>query len=57
VLHDEVHHSVREEVAHADPVDPTVLVELLHVTPGSVDVAEGLVDRMEVQVVELESLA
>jgi hypothetical protein len=51
VVLDEVHEAVRVEVGHADRPDQPLGVELLHGTPEAVDVAEGLVDQVQVEVV------
>ena len=53
---DQVHHAVGVEVAHADGRDPALPVQLLHRPPRAVHVAVGLVDQVQVQVVQAEPL-
>jgi hypothetical protein len=48
--------STSVEVRHADGLGQALAVELLHRPPGAVVVAEGLMDQVEVDVVEAESL-
>jgi len=45
VMEDQVHQAVGREVAHADSSHPTLSIQLLHRTPRTVVVAEGLVDE------------
>src|SRR3954451_11402637 len=56
VVHDEIHHAVRMKVAHADRADASLAVQLLDRAPCSVAVAEGLVDEVETEPVELQAL-
>ena len=48
----EVSQPLGVEVAHADGSDAAFLVQLLHGPPGAVVVAHGLVDEVEVEVVQ-----
>src|SRR4051794_34411701 len=54
VVLDQVDEAVREEVRDADRADRPLAVERLHRPPRAVVVAEGLVDQVEVEVVEPE---
>ncbi len=54
VVEHEVHDAVRIEVADAEGTDAAGAVQLLHRPPGAVDVSVGLVDQVEVQIVELQ---
>jgi hypothetical protein len=54
VEHDQIHHAIGMKVADTDRADPTFTVELLHRTPGAVDVTVRLLDRVEVEDVEAE---
>jgi hypothetical protein len=56
IMHEQIHHTVGLEVADADRPHPALLVQLLHRAACAVHVAEGLVDQVEVQHVELEPL-
>ena len=56
VVEDQVDQSVGLEVAHADRTDFPLPVKLLHRPPRAVDVAERLVDQVQVEVVELQPL-
>ena len=56
LMNEKVHHAVGLEVAHADRSRSTIAVQLLHRTPRAVHVAVGLVDQVEVDVVEAEAL-
>jgi uncharacterized protein (UPF0303 family) len=51
---DEVDEPIGREVGHADRADAAVRLQLLHGPPLAVVVAEGLVDEVEVEVVEAE---
>ena len=53
---DEVHEPVGVEVGHPDRLDQALAVQLLHGAPGAVVVAEGLVDEVQVEVVQAEAL-
>ena len=53
---DEVHQPVGVEVGDPDRLDHALLVQVLHGAPGAVVVPEGLVDQVQVEVVEAESL-
>jgi hypothetical protein len=52
----DVHQAVGLEVAEADSAQLAVAVSLFHRAPGAVHVAEGLVDQVEVEVVQLQAL-
>jgi hypothetical protein len=54
---DEIDEPVGVEVRHTDRSDEAVGVELFHRSPGAVVVAERLMDQVQVDVVEPESLA
>src|SRR3954451_16393893 len=56
VVHDEIHHAVRMKVAHADRADASLAVQLLHRAPRAVDVADRLVDEVEIERLELQTL-
>ena len=56
VVGDEVDEPVGVEVRHADGLGQALAVDLLHRPPGAVVVAEGLVDEVQVDVVEAEPL-
>jgi hypothetical protein len=56
VVLDQVDQAVRVEVRHADRPDPAVGEQALHGPPGAVDVADRLVDEVQVEVVEAEAL-
>jgi hypothetical protein len=52
---DQIDQAVRVEVADTDGTDQSVAVQLLHDSPGTVVVAERLVDQVQVEVVQTES--
>ena len=54
VVDDEVDEPVGEEVGHADGAHAALVQEFLHRPPGAVVVVEGLVDEVEVDVVQTE---
>ena len=54
VVQHEVHDAVGIEVADADRADFPCPVQFLHGPPGAVNVAIGLVDQVEVEIVELK---
>src|SRR5215218_1342073 len=56
VVLDQVYEAVRVEVGDADRPDAPLAVERLHGAPGAVVVPEGLVDEVQVEVVDAESL-
>jgi hypothetical protein len=56
VVLDQVDQAVRGEVRHADRPDPAVGELALHGAPRAVDVADRLVDEVQVEVVEPEAL-
>jgi hypothetical protein len=56
VVVDQVDQPVGVEVRHPDRLDQTLTVEVLHRPPGAVDVAEGLVDQVQVEVVQAQPL-
>ena len=56
IVHDEVRKAVGIEIAHADRADPSFPVKLLHCPPGTVIVAERLVDEVQVEKVKAEAL-
>jgi hypothetical protein len=56
VVVDEVLEAVGIEVRHADGLGEAFAVDLLHRSPGAVVVAEGLVDEVQVHVVQAEPL-
>jgi hypothetical protein len=51
---DEIDEPVRVEVRHADGANETLGVQMLHGSPRAVAVAEGLVDQVQVHVIETE---
>jgi hypothetical protein len=55
VVVDEVDQPVGVEVGDPDRLDQPLLVQALHRAPGAVVVPEGLVDQVQVEVVEAES--
>ena len=56
VERDQVHQPVRREIGDADSAQLAGLVRVLHRAPGTVDVAEGLVDQVQVEVIHLQAL-
>jgi hypothetical protein len=56
VLIDQVDQPIHREVRHTDRPDSALPKEVLHRTPLAVVVAEGLVDQIEVEVVQAEAL-
>src|SRR3954465_5987886 len=54
VVLDEVHHAVGMKVAHADRADAALAVQLLHRTPRAIDVADWLMDQVEIERLELQ---
>ena len=56
VVKHQVHHPVGVEVADADGPDPAFPVQLFHGSPGAVDIAKGLVDQVQIEIIELQSL-
>lgn len=56
VVDDQVHQPVRLEVADADGSDPAFPVQFLHRPPGAIDIAVGLVDQIQIQVIQLQPL-
>ena len=56
VVLDEVDEPVGVEVGDPDRLDQALAVQVLHGPPGAVVVAEGLVDQVQVEVVEAEPL-
>jgi hypothetical protein len=56
VVLDEVDEPVGVEVGDADGLDQAVAVEVLHSPPGAVVVADGLVDEVQVEVVQAKAL-
>jgi hypothetical protein len=54
VVVDQVDQPVEMEVGHPDGRDQPLLVQVLHGPPGAVVVPEGLVDQVQVEVVEAE---
>ena len=56
VMHDQVHQPVRWEVADPDGADPALPVQRLHVPPGTVDISDGLVDQVQIEIVQLQPL-
>jgi hypothetical protein len=50
----EIDEAVRVEVGDADGADPAVLMQGLHGSPLTVDVTEGLMDQVQVEVVQAE---
>ena len=57
VVDDQIHQAVGVKVADADGSGAAFLVQLLHRSPGAVHIAEGLVDQIQVQIVELQAAA
>ena len=55
VVVDQVDQPVGVEVGDPDRLDQPLLVQVLHGPPGAVVVPEGLVDQVQVEVVEAES--
>lgn len=55
VMKDQVHQPVRLEIAHPDGPDGPFAVKLLHRPPRTVDVAERLMDQVEVEIIELQA--
>jgi hypothetical protein len=55
VVVDQVHQPVGVEVGDPDRLDHALLVQVLHGPPGAVVVPEGLVDQVQVEVVEAET--
>src|SRR5690606_2144170 len=55
-MHNEVHQTIRHEVADPDGLDFAFTVQLFHRAPGAVVIAEWLVDQVEVEIVELQLL-
>src|SRR5690348_4332387 len=55
VVHDEIHEPVRLEIRNADGPDPAIAHQVLHRTPRAVDVAERLVDQIQVEIVQAET--
>jgi hypothetical protein len=52
----DIHQAVRMEVADADGAHFPGTVGVFHCAPGTMDVAERLVDQVEVQIVELQPM-
>ena len=56
VVFNQVDEPVGVEVGYTDRLDPPGPVQVLHGTPGAVIVAVGLVDQVEVKVIQSEKL-
>src|SRR5437870_9315730 len=56
VLVDQVDKPVHREVRDPDRADSALTVEILHSAPLAVVIAEGLVDQVEVEIVEPQAL-
>jgi hypothetical protein len=54
VVVDQVDQPVGVEVRDADRANQSLVVQVLHRAPGAVVVAKGLVDQVEVEVVDAE---
>lgn len=52
VINDEVYKPIRIEVADTDGFDAAISIQLLHRPPRAVNVAVGLVDQIQVEVIQ-----
>src|SRR4051794_37317372 len=55
VMDNEIHYTVRMKVADADGLDPTLAIKLLHRAPRAKNIPIGLVNEVEVEIVELQA--
>lgn len=56
VVLDEVHEPVGVEVRHPDRLGEALAIDFLHRAPGAVVIAKRLVDQIDVDVVERQTL-
>ncbi|MMZ62506.1 hypothetical protein D1872_247170 [compost metagenome] len=56
IMHNEVHQTVGQEVADTDRLNLAFAVQVFHRTPSTVVIAERLVNKVQIEIVELQLL-